>query len=140
MIGTADHHGIVVSNADRATAFYRDVLGMTVTDTISQSDSGFSAAVGLDDTEVELVFLDADGFTVELVEYRTPEGDDANAKTDPNDVGAAHLCLAVEDADAAYRELKGQAEFVSPPQELENGVKLAFLTDPDGNYVELLEE
>jgi len=29
---------------------------------------------------------------------------------------------------------------LSPPQELDNGVKLAFMEDPDGNLVELLEE
>ena len=139
MVGTADHHGVVVSDIDRALTFYRDTLGMDVVDEISQESDAFSRAVGVENTDVDLAFLDAHGFTIELVEYNRPDGNNANETTTSNDVGATHFCLAVEDIEGVYDDLREDAEFVSTPQELKNGVKLAFMRDPDGNVVELLQ-
>lgn len=140
MVGSGDHYGVVVSDMDAALAFYRDTLGMTVLDRFEQESAAFDRAVGVEDAHVELAFLDADGVAVELVDYHRPAGGNANDGVENNDVGAAHFCLAVDDADAAYERLREDVEFLSPPQELDNGVKLAFLADPDGNLVELLEE
>jgi catechol 2,3-dioxygenase-like lactoylglutathione lyase family enzyme len=140
MVGTADHHGIVVSDIDRALTFYRDTLGMEVVEEISQESDAFSRAVGVENTDVDLAFLDAHGFTIELVQYNRPVGGNVNETAATNDVGAAHFCLAVDDIEGVYDELRDDVEFVNPPQELENGVKLAFMRDPDGNVVELLQD
>lgn len=140
MLGSSDHYGIVVSDMEDSLSFYRDTLGMDLLDRFEQESAAFSRAVDVDGARVELAFLDADGFVVELIDYHTPEGTDANAGVESNDVGAAHFCIAIADADEAYEELRDEVAFVSPPQELDNGVKLAFMRDPDGNVVELLEE
>ncbi|WP_121743647.1 VOC family protein [Natronorubrum halophilum] len=140
MIGSADHYGVVVTDMDTSLAFYRDTLGMELLDRFEQESEAFGRAVGVADTKVELAFLDANGCVVELIDYCQPEGENANDGVDNNDVGAAHFCLAVDDADVTYERLRGDVPFQSSPQELENGVKLAFMEDPDGNVVELLEE
>lgn len=140
MVGSGDHYGVVIGDMDASLAFYRDTLGMELLDRFEQESDAFNRAVGVEDAHVELAFLDASGYVVELIDYHRPSGDDANAGVENNDIGAAHFCLAVDDADAAYERLREDVSFLSAPQELENGVKLAFVEDPDGNLVELLEE
>lgn len=140
MVGIADHYGIVVSDMDRALEFYQDTLDMDVIQEIVQQSDQFSRAIGLENTDVELVFLDADGFTIELVQYNHPANGSAPENSSPNSVGRAHFCIGVDDIESVYEELQSDTEFISSPQELENGVKLAFMKDPDGNLVELLQE
>lgn len=140
MIGSADHYGIVVTDMDTSLAFYRDTLGMELLERFEQESEAFSRAVGVAETKVELAFLDANGCVIELIDYHWPEGENANDAVATNDAGAAHFCLAVDDADATYDRLSGDVPFQSPPQDLENGVTLVFMEDPDGNVVELLEE
>ena len=55
------------------------------------------------------------------------------------DVGIRHLAIAVTDLDAVYGGLKSRGvEFVTEP-ETSKGVRVAFFTDPDGNYLHLIE-
>lgn len=140
MIGTAHHYGVTVSDMDEALAFYRDTLGLDVDAEVSFASEEFGRFVGVEDADVDIVFLDAGGCAVELLEYNDPPGDDANEGVSNNDVGAAHFCLEVDDIDGIYGDLSGEVEFVSPPQTLESGAQVAYVYDPDGNVVELLEE
>lgn len=134
------HDGVTVSNIDEALEFYRDALGLEVTNRLSLDSEEFETFVGVDDAAAEIIFLDAGSCAVELVEYVVPDGEDANAGVTANDTGASHICLAVEDILSAYEELETDYEFVSPPQTLENGAKVANMYDPDGNVVQLIEE
>jgi len=140
MIGTSHHYGVTVSDMDEALGFYRDTLGMETDAELSFASEEFSKFVGVENADVDIVFLDAGGFAVELLEYNHPPGGDANEGVSNNDVGAAHLCLEVDDIDEVYDDLSGETEFINPPQTLENGAQVAYMYDPDGNVVELLEE
>ncbi len=140
MIGTSHHYGVTVSDMDEALGFYRDTLGMEVVDQLSFASEEFSKFVGVADVDVDITFLDANGCAVELLEYNNPPGGDANEGVSNNDVGAAHFCLEVEDAQAVYDDLSDEVEFINPPQTLENGARVAYMIDPDGNVVEILEE
>lgn len=133
------HYGVTVSDLDDATAFYGDLLGLPVVERLSFDDEAFGRFVGVPDADVDIVFFDAGGFRIEVLEYRSPPGDDANEGVSNNDVGAAHVCLEVDDLDAEYERLADGADFVSPPQALESGAKVAYVRDPDGNVIELLE-
>ncbi|WP_256474623.1 VOC family protein [Haloplanus halophilus] len=140
MIGSSHHYGVTVSDMDEALGFYRDTLGMEEVDAFSFASEEFSKFVGVEDVDVDLVFLDANGCAVELLEYNNPPGGDANEGVANNDVGAAHFCLEVDDIDAVYEDLSDEVEFVNPPQTLSNGAEVAYMYDPDGNVVELLSE
>lgn len=140
MIGTSHHYGVTVSDMDEALAFYRDTLGMETEAEISFTSEAFGRFVGVEGADVDIVFLDAGGCAVELLEYNDPPGGDANEGVSNNDVGAAHFCLEVDDIDGIYEDLSDEVEFVNPPQTLENGAQVAYVYDPDGNVVELLEE
>jgi len=140
MIGSSHHYGVTVSDMDEALGFYRDTLGMEEMDSLSFASEEFSKFVGVEDVDVDLVFLDANGCAVELLEYHNPPGGDANEGVSNNDVGAAHFCLEVDDVDAVYEDLSDEIEFVNPPQTLSNGAEVAYMYDPDHNIIELISE
>ncbi|WP_433633338.1 VOC family protein [Halomicrococcus sp. NG-SE-24] len=139
MIGEAHHYGITVSDLEESVAFYRDTLGMDELDQIGFDDEAFSRFVDVEDVDVDIVFLDAGGCSIELLEYENGGGN-ANEGVSNDTIGASHFCLAVDDVDQQYEELSDSVEFVSEPQTLENGAQVVYLYDPDGNTVELLEE
>jgi catechol 2,3-dioxygenase-like lactoylglutathione lyase family enzyme len=140
MLGPIHHYGVTVSDIDRSLEFYRDVLGFPVVDRLTNAGPEISAAVGVDDVELEVVFLDGGSTLVELLRYERPSGGDANEGVRSNDVGASHVCLRVDNVDAAYESLRETVPFFSEPRTLEGGVKIVYLTDPDGNVLELLEK
>lgn len=133
------HDGVTVSDMDEALEFYRDALGLEVTDRLSLDSEEFRAFVGVDDAAAEIRFLDAGPCAIELLEYTAPDGEGSNAGVTANDIGVSHICLAVDDIANAYEKLKTDYEFVSPPQTLENGAKVANVYDPDDNVVQFLE-
>jgi glyoxylase I family protein len=55
------------------------------------------------------------------------------------DPGIRHLAIAVSDFDAVYNRLKSQGvSFEGDPVD-NKGNKLVFFSDPDGNYLHLLQ-
>ncbi len=140
MIGTAHHYGVTVSDLDESLAFYRDRLGMEVVERLSFDSEAFARFADVEGVDVDIVFLDAGGCTYELLEYRSPPGDDANEGTQNNDVGASHFCFEVDDIAGTYEDLRDDVTFVSEPQELSNGATVVYAHDPDGNVVEFVEE
>lgn len=81
------------------------------------------------------VFVKApDGTMIEII---AAEGDRAaqTLKTP----GLRHLALTVTDFDAVYASLKAKGvQFVSDPVD-SKGNKVVFFTDPEGNYLHLLQ-
>jgi catechol 2,3-dioxygenase-like lactoylglutathione lyase family enzyme len=143
MIGTAHHYGVTVSDLEETLPFYRDTLGLELVsrghvERGSADSETFEDFVGVDGTvDVEVVFLDAGGCQVELLQYHSPEGEDAHGASN-NDPGASHFCLEVEDIDAVDDDLRADGvEFVSEPVTLSKGVRVAYMYDPEGNIVEL---
>ncbi len=55
------------------------------------------------------------------------------------DPGIRHLAIEVADFDAAYQHLKGKGvPFITEPVN-NQGNRLVFFTDPDGNFLHLLK-
>jgi catechol 2,3-dioxygenase-like lactoylglutathione lyase family enzyme len=134
---TAHHVGITVSDLDRAVAFYRDTLGLSVLDRFSVGGEAFATGVDVPGAAGNFAHLDADGARVELVEY-DPEGE-PRPDASLNQPGAIHLGLAVDDLDAFYDGLSSDVETLSEPQTTESGTRILFVRDPEGNLVEVLE-
>jgi methylmalonyl-CoA/ethylmalonyl-CoA epimerase len=108
---------VPVADAERATAFYRDRLGMRF----------LFAFPGM-------AFFDADGVRLYLA---TPE--------DPGFAGRATLYFRVPDIAAAVEALEARGvAFTSQPhvvhRDAAHELWLAFTTDPDGNNVGLMSE
>ncbi len=72
-----------------------------------------------------------------MLEIITSEG--ARAPQTLKDPGIRHLALTVDDFDATYSRLKAAGvNLISEPTS-SKGVRTVFLTDPDGNYLHLIQ-
>jgi len=134
---TAHHYGLIVSDLDRAVAFYRDTLGLEVLSEFTVSGAAFAEAVDVPGATGRFAHLDAGGARVELVEY-DPPGEDRPAPA-VNDAGGTHLGLSVPDLDAFHDGLPEEVATLSAPRTTESGTRICFLRDPEGNLVEVVE-
>ena len=91
------------ADLDRSLAFYVDLLGLRLRDR-GEAAGGSFEITGLPRPSVRWadVLLDR-GQVLELIEYRTPAGHAHRAE--PNDPGATHLALRVDDAVAVHSRL-----------------------------------
>lgn len=142
MIGKTQHYGLTVSDIDESLEFYRDLLGMDVIARTEVGGDAFSSSTGVEGANGEVVHLDGNGFIVELLQFDTPPGDNINEDLSTNDIGAAHLAIEVEDIDHWVEEFGDEVEYHSfdPPVIGGTGAKVAYMYDPDGSLIELIED
>jgi catechol 2,3-dioxygenase-like lactoylglutathione lyase family enzyme len=119
--------GIVVRDIDACLPFYRDVLGMK-----SLFDLPLPGS--------HLWFLQWGATQVKLVVH-----DDVPAAANPpggsrGGTGLRYFTIVVEDIDAALAACEAAgAPIPMPVLEISKGVKIAFVEDPEGNAIELLQ-
>lgn len=135
------HLGITVADLDRSLAFYRDLLGLRVLDLSDGEQVG--SIIGVQGATARIADLDAGGGQLlELLDYEPappapPRGPDA--------AGTVHVSFEVADLEAALGRL-ARAGFptMGEPTRLAGGgiwqdCVIAYLRDPDGVIVELIE-
>ncbi len=92
--------------------------------------------------EFEITFEYAGNYFIEaknggLIEIVPAEGE--RVETGMRAPGMRHIAMAVDDFDAAYQELKAQGiNFEGEPYNNE-GNRLVFFKDPDGNLIHLIK-
>jgi lactoylglutathione lyase len=118
----AIHVCLNVADADRTAQWYVDELGF-------EDSWEFTTADG--DTR-NVYVADGDGFELQLSDT---DGED---HLEP---GSAwdHLAVKVEDVDAAFEEIENHGVVQEPADNDEAGARTAFIEDPDGHVVELVE-
>lgn len=118
------HVAFRVRDLERSSRWYAEAFG---------AREAFRATG--DDGAVQLVYLElAPGQFIELF----PNG--RNSVAEPSDpIGYAHTCLVVDDLPATLAHLSsvGVAP-TAPPRTGRAGQRLTFITDPDGNRLELM--
>lgn len=122
MIYELNHFGIAVKNLDASLVFYQDVLGAKVV------YQGFIPAAKMD-----VVYLLISGGLIELLHTPKPPQD--------TEFGINHIAFMSDDLDTDYTRLTeaGYSGLV-PPKAAGSGVgRLAFLSDPNGTRVEILQ-
>jgi len=142
-----NHTGFVVSNMERSLAFYRDQLGLEIERDQILEGEFISELVGYPDAKLYIVYLGLGDMkhSVELIEYLNPQSN-AVPLPDRKDIGATHLGIIVDNLDEFYKELSSkEVRFLSPPAIRPNAVypmaqKGCYMQDPDGNWLELLEQ
>ncbi|QCC59494.1 VOC family protein [Natrinema thermotolerans] len=118
------HTALWVSDLDRTRAFYVDALGL---------EENWSFVT---DDEVENVYIGGENAEFQF-KYDPEGGPEIDSGT------MAHVAVGVDSVDEVFDRL---VERVDPPVHEEPmtmddiGVRVAFLEDPDGYVVELVEE
>jgi len=95
MIKRIDHIAIVVEDIERALSLFRDTLGLELshTETIPEQD-------------VNIAFLPVGDSEIELLEPLSADTSIAKFLAKRGEGGMHHICLEVEDIDAALDDLK----------------------------------
>jgi catechol 2,3-dioxygenase-like lactoylglutathione lyase family enzyme len=134
-----DHMSFTVSDLEATNAFFAK-LGFEPLRRYVSSGPASDEGTGTDNADVDISWLShpQGGPKLELLRYQNePTGKAAHN----SQVGAAHLCLRVENVNAEYDRLSSEGvTFVSAPHADEFGVVWVYMRDPDGNVVELVQE
>ncbi|MDA3021480.1 MAG: VOC family protein [Actinomycetota bacterium] len=140
-----DHIAVTVSDTRRALDFYCGLLGLQQVEQHQLAAEDVKKANAIDNARgqsTRLIAPGTPGVLIDLLEFFELPKDSAAVR--PGIVGATHFALSVENLNEAYEELlsKGvifDAEPATFP--LETGsVTVVFLSDPDGNSIELVDE
>jgi len=128
-MGTSIHHiAIAVHDLDAALAFYRDGLGLEMTERREVPEEG-----------VEIAFLPAGEGEIELIRPLGKEGGVARF-LEKRGEGLHHICLAVEDIEAEMARLRaaGARLLSQEPRVNVHGTRYAFV-HPRSTHGVLLE-
>jgi glyoxylase I family protein len=118
------HIAIYTHDLARLEAFYTQTLG-------------FAVARRWDD--VGIIFVDAGGTWIELTRQDAPD-DGSRPRALDQGVGINHLALEVANVDSTFQELMDLGvQVLAAPADYKS-VRAAFLADPDGNVLELIED
>ena len=120
--------GIVVRDGDAALRFYRDTLGL---EHIADTPMGGGGTMHR---------LMCGTTLVKVIEYEeTPQAANPIGGI-PAASGYRYWTISVSNLDAMAAECEA-AGYTVPvaPREIRPGVRIAMIEDPDGNYVELIE-
>jgi glyoxylase I family protein len=113
-----EHTAIAAADVAALAEWYASVLGFAIV--YRSANANFVKA--------------PDGTMIEIIHA---EGDRAAATL--KSAGLRHLALTVSDFDQVYQGLvASNVHFVSEPQE-SKGTRTVFFTDPEGNYLHLLQ-
>jgi len=121
------HITLCVGNLQRSIDFYTNVLGMTLLRTTVRASQGYSVAFVVygsnpDHAEIELAYTDG----VEHYDLGTAYG---------------HIAFGVPDVAAACKVIRAAGGKITQEAGAVNGGTsiIAFLTDPDGYKIELIQ-
>lgn len=139
----ADHTGITVTNLERSLAFWRDVLGFTLSHRAHHTGVLASEVTGVPEAEILIAVLKTPGHKIELLEYLAPP-DRKRVNPRPCDVGSVHVALTVDDLDAVLRAIAVSGwKAAGQPQTLSTGPnagkRVVYIRDPDGTTIELMQ-
>lgn len=127
-----DHVGLTVADLDGMTRWYGEQFGLEVEFVFALEQFAFRG-----------VMLRADGYRLELLarEGSVPGLQAAGPVEAALTRGFGHVAFDVPDVDAAYAALvaAGATDRMSPRPSPEPGVRMAYVADPEGNLVELLD-
>lgn len=114
-----EHTAIATPNPEQLAQWYVDVLGFR----INYRYGPFVFAKAPDGSMIE--FIPSEG-EAQAQAMRTP--------------GIRHLAIAVDDFDLALEELRRKnVKWIGEPSTSDEGNRLAFFEDGDGNYVHIVQ-
>jgi lactoylglutathione lyase len=117
---------LLVQDIDRSTAFYRDVLGFRVKQTVP------------DAAPFVFVWLERDGVPVFLNDPKAADHGYADASRRPAG-GTATMFFVILDVDAFYATVAPRATVIMPLKTQFYGMREFAIEDPDGHILTFAE-
>ncbi len=118
-----DHCGIRAADLERSLRFYTDVLGLELLEVVTVLDQPF-------------YFVGNNTIRIEIEQANPAQ---IEAATGPQ-AGLYHLAFEVDDLEGTAARLRDAgAQFLLPPSQVREDRKIAFILDPDGVAVQLIQ-
>ena len=145
IVGSGNFFSPIVSDLDKAIAFYRDGLGLDVQGTPANADTNpaLRNMFGLPDASLRWTVARPPAMRtgVEIVEIKKAESKPAGRRV--QDSGAFTLIVLVRDVDAAFARIKQTGAPVittgGAPVRVGATAKAVVVKDPDGHFVEIAQ-
>ncbi len=140
------HVGFTVSNLQQSVDFYCRALNATRVRepySFSERDNDLvTRGVHMEGATISNAFISTGNTLLEFLEYHNPEGKPYTLRN--GDIGAAHVCVRVDNIDEVYARLEREGvKFLSPVNECQDGLvkgaRWAYFKDPDDISVEILQ-
>jgi catechol 2,3-dioxygenase-like lactoylglutathione lyase family enzyme len=142
MLKALSHIGICVSDLDRSLRFYREALGFAFASELEVAGEPADTLLRLRGVRLRAVYLERDGFRIELLHYESPPRRAATQPHEMNALGFTHLSFRVNDVGATLAALREAGGTVLEDTVIRfpgTGPVAAFVSDPDGVLIELVD-
>lgn len=126
------HTGISVYNMEESIEWYRKNLGFEVV-----KDDGYVPPLG-----AKIVFIEKDGYQIELFEYDNPKKmpeERLTPNTDLQTVGTKHVAFATDDMDALKEGFVANGVDIAHEVRMD-GDAVMFIRDCNGVLIEFIQE
>src|SRR5262245_17784118 len=136
------HLGICVSDIERSLRFYRDVLGCKEVGHLELEGPPAATLNGWPDVKVRAIYLERDGWRLELMEFAVPGWIGPSSPRPMNQIGLTHLSFRVADLDAVCAQIAAAGGGVLNETRLAvpgHATRAIMAFDPDGVRLELIE-
>jgi catechol 2,3-dioxygenase-like lactoylglutathione lyase family enzyme len=135
------HIGLCVADIGRSTGFYCDALGFELITRMDVDDEASARLLDVAGLALELVYLQRDGFRLELLGYHKPGSSGTKSIRPMNALGFTHLSFRVDNPDEVLAAIEscGGTALHARTVTFTGGNRGAMATDPDGNLIELIE-
>ncbi|MCL4235460.1 MAG: VOC family protein [Deltaproteobacteria bacterium] len=134
------HVALTVKDLERSVRFYTRELGLIHDDTLALDEPSAYRMFGIVGVTVRSALLfTSRGDRIDL--YQFSSGRNSRAELQFDRPGFQHLALGVEDLEDLGKRLElNGVEVVTAPFQTPTGEKIAFVRDPDGVVLQLIEE
>lgn len=136
------HTGIYVKDLTRMKEFYCNTFGMEIAHEGIEDGEYIEKLLGKKKLSIEVCKLkNSDGTMIELIKSNRDNIKEAHSESVIN-VGCMHIAFTVNNLEQLYKKLKYNGEsFISEPLLSPDGkVHVCFCKDPEGNYLELVQD
>lgn len=136
------HLGICVSDLERSLRFYRDVLGCKEVGRLAMDGGGADTINGMEGVKVRAIYLERDGWRLELIAFPEPGCIGPSAPRPMNQLGLTHLSLRVDDLAAVCAQLEAAGGGLLPETRIggpDTPTHAIMAHDPDGIRLELIQ-
>ncbi len=141
------HIGICVAHLEASARFYCEGLGFRQLHPLGVKGPEAARLLGLESVELEALYLERDGTRIELLHFVEPGISQPDGSTPPsprpmNRPGLTHLSFRSHDLEKDLAQLEALGGQLLPETRIDNPefkAHVAFLLDPDGTRIELVQ-